>query len=398
MNNTAKILNASHFQLLDWDFRDQNSRTFLHNLCWYPSRFIPMIPAQLISSLSSPGDTILDPFSGSGTVLVEALRHNRNAICIDLSVYGCFIAETKARIFSGDSLDLNELVSILEEVTIASKSVSEQMRFTSGNSLFEHQYPHAPNRAQNILWYNKHTLDALTSLYNRIETVNDDFTKNVLRLIFISILMGSSGHRGGRPYTYYADNVRPKELLAKNAYKLFSQKLGRFLREYEVNSPKKIQANWRVINGDSKTCLNEFVNSADLIVTSPPYLGVTDYITGFRLAHLWYQWGDPLETIKKDEIGARWRRKQPGIASDYLRDMEVSLEKMANSLRDGKHLCLVIGEAKRHLEKVNAHIIAFLQDKLGFALVHATSREISQKFFRHPKGGVEKEDILVFRK
>lgn len=57
-------MSITHFKQLDWDFSDLNSKIFLHNLCWYPSRFIPMIPAQLISALSKKDDLVLDPFGG----------------------------------------------------------------------------------------------------------------------------------------------------------------------------------------------------------------------------------------------------------------------------------------------------------------------------------------------
>jgi DNA modification methylase len=43
-----------------------------HGYHRYPAKFIPQLAARLIEDYSHPGDTVLDPFMGSGTALVEA--------------------------------------------------------------------------------------------------------------------------------------------------------------------------------------------------------------------------------------------------------------------------------------------------------------------------------------
>lgn len=392
-------MNISHFRQLDWDFPEQNSRKFLHNMCWYPSRFIPMIPAQLIASLSRPGDTIFDPFCGSGTVLIEALRQHRNVVCLDINPLGCFIARTKAKISSGEYFDLAELKNLLGEIELVNKEDQGLTLFQSESELLKHSYSEIPNQSQIAPWYHERTFEELISLFNYIEHVEHELTRDILRLLFISILIASSGHKGGRPYTYYADNVKPKIPLLKNALKLYGKRLRLFLSEYNDNVPlERLEIRWDVINGDARNISEELTDTVDLIVTSPPYVSVTDYSTAFRLAHLWYEWNDSLDSLKKVEIGARWKRKHKNAAINYLNDMEVCFSEMTNTLKKGKHLCIIIGESKKHLEKVNNHIISFLQNTIGLELVHSTSREISQKFFIHPSGGVKTEDILIFRR
>ncbi len=391
-------MNIAHFKQLDWNFREQNSRKFLHNLCWYPSRFIPMIPAQLIATLSRPGDMVIDPFCGSGTVLIEAMRQQRRSICLDINPVGCFIANTKARIYSGEYFDLKELRFLLGQITSAAEKDKSSKLFNVDLQLIN-QNELIPNRSEISPWYHKNTLRELTSLFNYIEQIDHELTKDTLRLIFISILMTSSGHKGGRPYTYYADNVRPKIPLEKDAFKFFHQRLKRFLSEYDERFPlEHPKASWKVINDDARNIFKQVTDPVDLIVTSPPYVGVTDYNMGFRLAHLWYDWDNPLDNLRKDEIGARWRRKQKDLSSQYLLDMEVCFANMTKCLKKNKYLCIVIGESKKHLKETNNHLISFLENTQGLDLIHSSSREISQKFFIHPSGGVKTEDILVFKK
>ena len=64
----------SELQSQDWSFTHDDTRYLTHDLHPYPAKFIPQIPAHLIARLSVPGDTVFDPFGGSATTAVEAVR------------------------------------------------------------------------------------------------------------------------------------------------------------------------------------------------------------------------------------------------------------------------------------------------------------------------------------
>ena len=55
----------------------------VHGFHSYPARLHPVTAARLIEGLSKPGDVVLAPFCGSGTVLVEARRLGRAARGVD---------------------------------------------------------------------------------------------------------------------------------------------------------------------------------------------------------------------------------------------------------------------------------------------------------------------------
>lgn len=62
----------------------------------YWGNFIPQIPNQLIRRYTKKGDWVLDPFSGSGTTLLECHRLCRNSLGLDLSSEA--VAETVEKI------------------------------------------------------------------------------------------------------------------------------------------------------------------------------------------------------------------------------------------------------------------------------------------------------------
>ena len=72
----------------------------------HPATFPLTIPSRLIRMFSFPGDTVLDPFAGTGTTLMAAKALGRKAIGVELEERYCEIA---ARRLSQEVLDLGAL-------------------------------------------------------------------------------------------------------------------------------------------------------------------------------------------------------------------------------------------------------------------------------------------------
>ena len=66
-----------------------------HGFYRYPARFSPVLARTMIEHFTKPGDTVLDPFVGGGTSLVEARALGRNAIGVDISSLAIFISRVK---------------------------------------------------------------------------------------------------------------------------------------------------------------------------------------------------------------------------------------------------------------------------------------------------------------
>ncbi|HHX24534.1 MAG TPA: site-specific DNA-methyltransferase, partial [Thermoanaerobacterales bacterium] len=83
---------------LNWTEKElpQKERTkHVHGLHPYLGKFVPQIPEIFLKLYFKEGDTILDPFMGSGTTLIEANILNMNSIGIDISKFNCLMVKVK---------------------------------------------------------------------------------------------------------------------------------------------------------------------------------------------------------------------------------------------------------------------------------------------------------------
>ena len=65
------------------------------NKTTHPAVFPAELANKHISTWSNPGDIVLDPFVGSGTIAIEALRLNRHYIGFDISEEYCEMSRTR---------------------------------------------------------------------------------------------------------------------------------------------------------------------------------------------------------------------------------------------------------------------------------------------------------------
>ena len=73
----------------------QLERAEMHSFHRYYGKLIPAIPGYFIKKFTNEGDLVFDPFSGSGTVAVEAKRLGRNFLGAEINPLSATIARVK---------------------------------------------------------------------------------------------------------------------------------------------------------------------------------------------------------------------------------------------------------------------------------------------------------------
>ena len=84
----------------------RNTGGSTHNFYHYPSRFSPEIAQTIINLFSKPGDSVLDPFMGGGTSIIEGMMLGRRMVGIDLNALAHFVASVRTRPLSDADADV----------------------------------------------------------------------------------------------------------------------------------------------------------------------------------------------------------------------------------------------------------------------------------------------------
>jgi len=73
---------------------------YTHDFYRYPARFSPLVIREAIRIFTEPGETVLDPFMGGGTSIVEAHLLGRKAVGSDINGLAVFLAKVKTTLMS----------------------------------------------------------------------------------------------------------------------------------------------------------------------------------------------------------------------------------------------------------------------------------------------------------
>src|SRR2546421_5807204 len=77
-----------------------------HDFYRYPARFSPLFARTAIELFTEPGDTVLDPFAGGFTSVVESLATGRHAVGADISRLAVFLGKVKTMLVGEKDADL----------------------------------------------------------------------------------------------------------------------------------------------------------------------------------------------------------------------------------------------------------------------------------------------------
>jgi hypothetical protein len=157
-------------------------------------------------------------------------------------------------------------------------------------------------------------------------------------------------------------------------------------------SAKQIQWSFGMINVSRSELAKLPPSSIDLILTSPPYFGVSDYVKAQRLSMEWF--GHPIEPLRQNEIGARSKRHRNSAVDEYISDLAKCFELAKRSLKPGGACVLIVGESGTR-ESVLAKVISAVKT-VGFELRLDQNRRVSSQ--RRQTPSIVGEHLLVFSK
>ena len=102
-----------------WAFRGRAARQQTHGLTQYPAMMVPAMQAVLVRIVVGVDEritTVLDPFAGSGTTLVECMRLGLNYAGQDINPLAVLLCRTKVGPFHIDGL-ASAVEDVLEQAS-----------------------------------------------------------------------------------------------------------------------------------------------------------------------------------------------------------------------------------------------------------------------------------------
>ena len=378
----------------DWSFTEDDTRYLTHDLHPYPAKFIPQIPAHLISRLSVPGDVVLDPFGGSATTAVEAVRLGRRAVSFDANPLSALIGRVKTGFMAPlVRTDLEQLCAVVEgHIMSFSTHVAEWPTLLL--SRYGTYLPEIPNIRK---WFEDHVIGELCLIRHLIDQTTDGLAQDAARLALSRVILRISNQDSETRYVSVTKDLRPT--IALRAY---LESLKTIYRRLEAAAIDLQFADAHFLVGDSRYDLPEKIgeSTVDLIVTSPPYPNATDYHLYHRFRLFWLGY-DP-KALAKIEIGShlRHQRNETGF-EEYRDDMSHALKGCAQVLMPGRYAVFVVGDAVfKGVDFSTSSAVTTLARDAGFDVLGIIDRPIHQtkRSFAKPGRRARSEQLVVLRK
>ena len=370
---------------LKFDCYPRTRRT--HYLFRYPAKFHPPVARKLIEDFSDRGDLILDPYCGSGTLLVEALHSGRSSIGVDIDPVATFVSHVKTLWIPVEPLrrSSERLSKALGE---AERPATEYDRLkwedlpttefedeVSGRNLI---LPEIPNLSH---WFRRYVTVDLGTILSQIEqTQMPKRHRLFFRLVFASIIRRASNADpvpvSGLEVTSHMRKLE-KEGRRINPFDLFRRAASRGLKDWEKyeETRRGCECTVDVKQRDAIQLPKHVRRSVDAIITSPPYHQAVDYYRRHTLEMYWLGFvrdrGDRLRLrthyigrhgVRKSErmveqptakgtLAGRWEAKLHECSEaramafrHYVNSMTKCVEGMAKVLKRGGKAVFVVGK------------------------------------------------------
>lgn len=380
----------------NWDFRDADTKQGTHVIHSYPAMMIPQVARGLIGrlrALKPDAKTLLDPFCGAGTVLVEASRQELAPWGNDLNPLALRIA--RARTTPIGKTDLFAALIALETAL-------------TPLALADWRGP-IPTFEGRDFWFKPEVSRALAFVLEQLRTLPHPDVRALAEMAFSETVRLVSNTRNGefKLYRMPADKLATFQ---PDVLSVFRQTLARYAAGLQAfdEDLRKAAAPTKIVKGDTRLLDDVPDRRFDLMVTSPPYGDSRTTVAYGQFSRLSLEWlGLPPEearTVDRRLLGGGARTEPAGDAissaalqagleaiaaqhpararevESFYRDLDRAISAITRKLKPGALCAWVVANrtVKRVVLPTNT-IIAELSAARGYSLIEDLTRNIPNK-------------------
>lgn len=253
-------------------FAKRNWGNPLHSLCSYQGKLKPAIAHHLVRALTAPGDRLLDPFGGVGTVAFEAALHGVAAYSFDISPVAVSVAAGKLAPAAPD-----DCLSVIEDLRhfLTTKKPTADERHEAELIQFNGPLPD---------YFHPRTLDEVILARRFFRELPRSRPGGPLVLACLLHIL-----HGNRPYALSRRShpITPFAPTGDVEYKDLAAKLGaKVQRSLAATRPATFVAGKSLFQDATGTWPDE-VDQLDAVVTSPPFFDSTRFYLA-NWMRLWF--------------------------------------------------------------------------------------------------------------
>lgn len=362
---------------LNWTERDLKERErtkHVHRLHPYLGKYIPQLVEIFLRKYFKKGETVLDPFCGSGTTLVQANELGINSIGFDISEFNVMLCRVKTTEYDIPLLK-KEAADLLQKVESASSNSQGYTLFFTSES--KNSAIKTDNEYLNA-WFGEQALKELLLYKQFLEDYKyRDFFKVVL----------SRSARSARLTTHF-DLDFPKKPQLEPYYCYKHRRMCqptleafKFLKRYTIDSVKRVEEFTKLRT--SATVETYHVDSrfahcrqVDGVITSPPYVGLIDYHDQHKYAYSLLD----LTNNSDSEIGPAKKGNSAKAKENYKIDMSEVFKNVGMRVKIGGKIIVVAGDRNNLYPNIAEMASLHLVEKIERHVNRRTGRRSSEFF------------------
>ncbi|WP_424947505.1 DNA methyltransferase [Candidatus Spongiihabitans sp.] len=417
-------------------------RYLTHSAHEYKGRFYPQLAKAFMNyACIKKGDTVLDPFCGSGTTLVESFLFGANAIGVDINPIAFLLAKAKVKSLL---LEQKDLMQVSKSFGNLKENYDwEEIKFKECNNYLDIEY------LQN--WFPEHNLKKIILIQNIIKKLPTETAELFAKVVLSNMLKEFSFQDPSQLRIRRRPDAPPENLI--ETFKKNLNEQIEILEKFQSLNRFKLNSNVQNYLGDVRSLMestNLNKNSIDVVITSPPYATALPYVDTDRLSLFAFGYTDrsSFRKLEKSLIGNReitksnrlildkelesnfkssvlpkdvvsllkkiyllnvnsdvgFRRKNTAaLLYKYFMDMRIGIEKVSYVLKKGKLAFFVVGNNRTTAGKENINIatddfIGLIAEQSNFELIEKISMSVQKGYMIHSKNSINTESILILQR